>query len=304
MVLVKWFVWNSCACPGKSSNLKGGLDMRLRISIVALISLAFIPSTASFQEVGDEAKSQKRLRLGDEVLRPITVAASRMGREGIQQPPSDATASAIPGQINYQGYLTDVDGNPVSATLSMTFAIYDAPAGGSHLWTESQTVVVEDGLFGAILGSISPIPAGVFSSGTERYLEHKIDSQALSPRTKLTSVGYAYISTFADSAASAGRVGGASLPELDDRYLNRIGPEEITGSETASPILQVINTTGGRRLRARRTTLHPVLPMAARATLRTPAQVLPTAAISAPQSTGTVPIMDYGRADTAPPREL
>ena len=50
---------------------------------------------------------------------------------------------ALPGQINYQGVLTDTDGNSLNGDYQMTFTIYDAASGGNSLWSETQTVSLE-----------------------------------------------------------------------------------------------------------------------------------------------------------------
>ena len=46
-------------------------------------------------------------------------------------------ASAIPSEINYQGRLTDVAGNPASGSRHFSVKIYDAPTGGNELYSES-----------------------------------------------------------------------------------------------------------------------------------------------------------------------
>ena len=59
----------------------------------------------------------------------------------------------IPKTLNYQGVLTD--GSEVAVpdgSYSLTFAIYDVPTEGSALWTETQPVMVNKGIFSAILG--------------------------------------------------------------------------------------------------------------------------------------------------------
>jgi hypothetical protein len=42
-----------------------------------------------------------------------------------------------PPVINYQGYLRDVEGNPVDGPFTMTFRLYDEPAGGELLHQEA-----------------------------------------------------------------------------------------------------------------------------------------------------------------------
>ena len=83
---------------------------------------------------------------------------------------ASVTIAEVPQLINYQGRLTDSGGEPLNTTVSMTFTVYDAVVGGNVKWIEAQgSVIVTDGLFSVLLGSISPIPDTVFN-GTTRYL--------------------------------------------------------------------------------------------------------------------------------------
>ncbi|MCI0406483.1 MAG: hypothetical protein L0209_10545, partial [candidate division Zixibacteria bacterium] len=80
--------------------------------------------------------------------------------------------AAVPQLINFQGILRDGSGNPVAnSTYSVTFKIYDAPSGGSILWTETQSVGTTSGLFTVLLGSatVGGIPDAVLSDSS-RYL--------------------------------------------------------------------------------------------------------------------------------------
>lgn len=63
--------------------------------------------------------------------------------------------SNIPQMINYQGYLTDAEGNPEdTGEYTLTFAIYDAASGGTMTWgpKEMGKVPVVRGHFNVILG--------------------------------------------------------------------------------------------------------------------------------------------------------
>ena len=111
---------------------------------------------------------------------------------------------SVPKLLNYQGYLTDDQGNPINnPSLSMTFAIYDASGAGNLKWTEDQTVGVSKGIFNVILGSVTPIPDTVFTGGINRWLELTAGGQTLSPRTRITAMGYAYTATYSDTAQYA-----------------------------------------------------------------------------------------------------
>ena len=114
-----------------------------------------------------------------------------------------ATAwAAIPQLINFQGILKDGSGNPVAnGSYSVTFTIYDAPTGGTNLWTETQSVTTSGGLFAVLLGSSNPVPDAIFQ-GSERWLGIAVSPDPeLTPRQKLVSVGYAYRVSSVDSAS-------------------------------------------------------------------------------------------------------
>jgi hypothetical protein len=114
-------------------------------------------------------------------------------------------ARLVPKMLNYQGYLTDTLGIPINDSLDMTFKIYDAIISGNELWSETQpNVPVERGVFSVLLGSGTPIPDTVFTAGADRWLELTLEGpQTLSPRTRITAMGYAYTSTYADTAEYA-----------------------------------------------------------------------------------------------------
>src|SRR3974377_796745 len=61
-----------------------------------------------------------------------------------------------PGQISYQGFLTDANGVPLATTqpknYDVSFRIYNAPSGGAAVWGEIQTVTVDRGYFSVLLG--------------------------------------------------------------------------------------------------------------------------------------------------------
>ena len=113
-----------------------------------------------------------------------------------------APDGSIPHLINYQGMLTDSDGNPLNGEYDLTFKICSQSSGGTALWTETHSQVsVEKGLFNVTLGDNTSggVPSLVFSAD-ERYVGVKVGTDdELSPRTRLTSVGYAYRAEIAES---------------------------------------------------------------------------------------------------------
>ena len=77
----------------------------------------------------------------------------------------DAYAQA-PQLLNYQGRLTDANGAARNGSFPMSFAIL----GGTSSWSEAQTVSVANGFFSVLLGSVTPFPADLFTSGqTDAY---------------------------------------------------------------------------------------------------------------------------------------
>lgn len=117
--------------------------------------------------------------------------------------------AAVPSTINYQGRLTDTSGNPITATLPMQFRVWDALAGGGLLWFETwdvpnPQVVMTNGIFSVQLGTNAPIPPALFSTGVDRYLEIVVNGETLTPRQKLSSVGWA---NFCQNTANAEKLG-------------------------------------------------------------------------------------------------
>ena len=106
---------------------------------------------------------------------------------------SASVGHAIPQLINYQGILLDGGGSPVTTTTSVLFAIWDAPAAGDSLWSETQSVTPDaDGRFNVLLGSVSSIPDSALAVFVA-YLSMKVDADPeMAPRTQLVSVAYAY----------------------------------------------------------------------------------------------------------------
>lgn len=142
-----------------------------------------------------------------------------------------ATGQSVPSTLNYQGRLTDnsPQQNPVSGTVSITFAIYAGPSGGSALWSESWPAVpVNQGILSVVLGSNgTPVPASVFETGTERYLEVVANGETLTPRQRISSVAYA---NRAERAADADGLAGQPASAWQKRVTGSCPP----GSSIAS----------------------------------------------------------------------
>jgi len=137
-----------------------------------------------------------------------------------------AVLGAAPQLINYQGRLTDVGGSPMNGNYSMTFAIYDDPVLGEPeniVWQETHpSVSVTNGLFNVVLGSVTPLPAVHFAD-TTRYLGIKVGGDPeITPRSRLTTVAYAFQSVMSDSAAHASSIANDAVtsPSIEDGSIN------------------------------------------------------------------------------------
>jgi len=98
----------------------------------------------------------------------------------------------VPNTVNYQGYLTNADGIPLTGDYSITFAIYAETSGGTALWSETHSnVAVVEGFFAVRLGSVVPLPTSLLALPT-RFLGVAVDGEAeMTPRQSLASAPYA-----------------------------------------------------------------------------------------------------------------
>ena len=125
---------------------------------------------------------------------------------------SVSVGHSIPKLINYQGILEDAGGNPVTTTTSVIFAIWDDPAAGDSLWSETQSVTPDaEGRFNVLLGSVSSIPVSALAVNAA-YLSMKVDADAeMAPRTQLVSVAYAYRPGTVDGASGGNITSNVSI---------------------------------------------------------------------------------------------
>ena len=108
-----------------------------------------------------------------------------------------ATQADVPMLINYQGYLTNASGTPLSGSRQVNFYLYNVESGGTEFWTEAQTVDLTAGVFNVQLGTVSPLSGDDFLNA-DIYLEIEIfhfstepEWETLTPRQRLTSSAFA-----------------------------------------------------------------------------------------------------------------
>ena len=119
--------------------------------------------------------------------------------------------AAVPQKINYQGYLTNAAGTPYHGAIEIRFSIYDVPSGGTALWSETQVVTVDHGVYGVNLGETTPLS---LTFDAQYYLGVRVSTEPeMTPRRALASVPYALRAGSVDAAAGtiSGVTAGAGL---------------------------------------------------------------------------------------------
>ncbi|MDO8805099.1 MAG: hypothetical protein Q7R35_11755, partial [Elusimicrobiota bacterium] len=123
--------------------------------------------------------------------------------------------AVITPTISYQGFLlSKVTNQPVEAPQDIKFIIYDAPAGGAALFTESRcNIPLNKGRYDVEIGSTSAggLPGAIFSDYNGLWLETQVDGdgdcagiyEVMSPRVRLQASPYAFNSLYASTASAA-----------------------------------------------------------------------------------------------------
>ena len=146
----------------------------------------------------------------------------------------------VPGLLHYQGYLTDVEGTPVSGVWTVTFTFFEEQVGGQDFFSEAQVIEPDVGVFSVVLGSQpgNGIEPAWFSGGAA-WLELTVDDGVadpvvLQPRQRVTSHPYAM---WTDSAATCGEatnalgLGGAPAESFAtvDALTSLVAEEDLAG---------------------------------------------------------------------------
>ena len=114
-------------------------------------------------------------------------------------------AQNIPQLINYQGFLTDVNGKALTGPQTLLFRLYpDTSKGSNWVWSEEQSVEVVNGLYNVLLGSTTPLTSDILNG--DRFLGITIEEIELKPRMQLVSVPYSFHAENAINAANADKV--------------------------------------------------------------------------------------------------
>lgn len=137
----------------------------------------------------------------------------------------------VPALINYQGLLTDINGNVVSGSKTVSISIHDAATDGTQLYTENiGSVTVQNGIYSFQFGS-GPTFASTLSTGAQHWLQVTLDGIAQTPRERLVSVPFAMRAAQADSLT----------PQAEtDVYLRMMSVGELTDGNNGRIYLPVL----------------------------------------------------------------
>jgi trimeric autotransporter adhesin len=154
------------------------------------------------------------------------------------------TASTLPRLVRFGGTAKDLNGNPLTGVVGITFALYSEQTGGTPLWLETQNATADsNGHYIVLLGSTKPegLPAELFTSEQAHWVGVQVSSQAEQSRVLLVSAPYAL------KAGDAETIGG-----LPPSAFMLAAPALINSSttnraaETAlPPTVTDVTTTGG-----------------------------------------------------------
>jgi hypothetical protein len=139
----------------------------------------------------------------------IALAQETDARENISEPLRPQETEAVASAVPIQGRLTDADGNPLTGGYSVIARIYDARAGGTELCSDTDTVIVEDGLFNMYLDGANGCSSSDID-GKQLYLGITVGSDPeMIPRQGIYPVPYAW--SLRPGATISGTINGAVL---------------------------------------------------------------------------------------------
>jgi hypothetical protein len=145
-------------------------------------------------------------------------------------PPTTALATPVPTAISAQGVLRSTAGGLQDGLFDMTFSIYASQMGGAALFTEAQTgIVVESGVFSALVGKVTPLDPSIFATNTVLWLGVHVGGDMLElPRFPLTTTPFAFQAQHAESATQADTVASGAVDS------NALGMGSVTSQAIAN----------------------------------------------------------------------
>ena len=133
---------------------------------------------------------------------------------------STALAEAPP-LLPVSGWLSDADGVPLDGEIDLTVGLYDVESGGTALFSDTVTVLVDMGFFTAYAGENSALDLALFAEESDLWLGLAVDEEAeMEPRALIATApwaGWAEYAGIADDALALGGIDAADyLLSADD----------------------------------------------------------------------------------------
>ena len=151
---------------------------------------------------------------------------------------------AVPAVLIQQGRLFDATGTPKTGTVTMVFNLYAAATGGSSLWTEVDSVTLDQGYFSVQLGGKTVLPSTLWD-GAIKYIGVTVGNDPeMAPREPVTSVPYALVAnsaSLADHAVSADTAGTITGTVPASQISGMFTPAQLPASIPASRISGTID---------------------------------------------------------------
>jgi hypothetical protein len=153
-----------------------------------------------------------------------------------------ASLGLLTHEINFQGRLTTPDGAPVAdGDYSLTFKLYNVPAAGAALATDTNSVHTDDGLFNT---SLSFGAALIQFNGQELYVGVTLSGESeMTPRIAVRPVPYALglrpgarMETAAIGSAYGSALFNASNSAMTAGYAAIYGASGFSGIVPGSPV--------------------------------------------------------------------
>ena len=92
-----------------------------------------------------------------------------------------AAATTVPRLVRFAGTARDLNGNPLTGVVGITFSLYAEQSGGAPLWLETQNAQADaNGRYSVLLGTTKAdgLPAELFTSEQARWVGVQVSGQA------------------------------------------------------------------------------------------------------------------------------
>lgn len=171
--------------------------------------------------------------------------------------PATALALSQPLRVNFQGKLLDPATNlPKTGTVSLTFNVYQAPTGGTSLYTETQNgVPLTNGVFAVQIGATEGLPRDLFL-GASAYLGVTVVGDAggeMSPRQSLAMSPYAFTANQLSDSSDVRLVAGPTYSTFTSAG-NLLVPGGVAAATAAfsgsGPTVYSLTTSSGIQMNA------------------------------------------------------